>query len=305
MFRSAEAELIKAAAMGGKVAIVDDDAAGVLNRAHPLKLKLQVSLCLESTEDPKKPPFISGLDFMPDGRLVTVDSKNMECVIMNGQLQRQGTPYHFQSNPKDVVCLSRFDIAVTVSNDVCLLSVSPNNLICMARVISTSAKLSSICQIFSSTMVVSAVNDTCPVRMIRMDGVQSDFAHVEFPGKKYTLGESKSTYVPSKNSLILTDRLAHTVYIYDTMKGTSKAVTNKKLKEPCGACVGPDDTVLVCSRLTNSIVHLTVEGDFLGTYPLDMTFPRTVCMSADGTKLAVSNNTKVGRVLQMYTLFER
>ncbi|KAH3870581.1 hypothetical protein DPMN_033769 [Dreissena polymorpha] len=100
------------------------------------------------------------------------------------------------------------------------------------------------------------------------------------------------TYVQSKNTLVLTDKLAHTVYMYDTVKATSRAVTNENIQEPRGACPEPGDTVLVCSMRKNSIVHLTIDGKILGTYPVDIKLPFSICVSKDGTRLSVSNGTE-------------
>ncbi|KAH3810146.1 hypothetical protein DPMN_138532 [Dreissena polymorpha] len=76
----------------------------------------------------------------------------------------------------------------------------------------------------SVSHVVSTYDDPRPVSMLSVDGVESDFDHVIFPQKIYKGDESICTYVQSMNTLVLTDRWAHTVYMYDTLKGTSRAV---------------------------------------------------------------------------------
>ncbi|KAH3707272.1 hypothetical protein DPMN_066673 [Dreissena polymorpha] len=77
---------------------------------------------------------------------------------------------------------------------------------------------------------------------------------------------------------MLTDRFANTVYLLETVKGTSRAVTHENIQVPLGACVGPGDTVLACSMSNHSIVHLSVDGVILGTYPVDMWYPFTICV---------------------------
>ncbi|KAH3815873.1 hypothetical protein DPMN_144407 [Dreissena polymorpha] len=191
-------------------------------------------------------PLLTGLDFLPDGRLVAVDYKNLKCIMMNDRLQIQGTPYKFNTNPSDVVCLSQCELAVTTnSKKVCLLSVSSDNVISLTRQINTSTDVFSICCMTPTHMVVSTYDDPRTVRMINQTGVESDFDRVLFNKKTYKFEESKCTYVPSKKTLVLTDRDAHTVYMFDTVKGTSRAVTNDNIQKPKGACVGPGDTVLV------------------------------------------------------------
>ncbi|KAH3797562.1 hypothetical protein DPMN_151145 [Dreissena polymorpha] len=139
--------------------------------------------------------------------------------------------------------------------------------------------------------------------MISVGWVESDFDHsLTFPSKTYKLDESTCTYIQSKNTLVLTDRYAHTVFMFDTVNGTSRAVTNQNIQEPRGCCVGPGDTVLVCSENKNSIVHMTNNGNILGTYPVDMKFPGTICVSKDGTRLVVSNSAVGTRKLHLYKI---
>ncbi|KAH3801516.1 hypothetical protein DPMN_155169 [Dreissena polymorpha] len=274
------------------------------SQPRPVTLELLVSVDLPKTGDDKKEPLLSGLDFLPDGRLVAVDNNNMKCIILNEQLQRLGTPYKFKGSPICVVCVSHDTLCVTISGqEVCLLSVSTDNTISLTREINTTSMFFSICCMSPSNMVVSTYDDPRPLRMISVDGVESDFDHfLTFPMKKYEVDESRCTYVQSKNTLVLTDRLAHTVYLYDTLNRTSRAVTNENIQEPRGACPGPGDTVLVCSKDKHSIVHLTINGKILGTYPVDMKGPYSICMSKDGTRLVVSNNCKGVKKLQLYKI---
>ncbi|KAH3803643.1 hypothetical protein DPMN_131909 [Dreissena polymorpha] len=271
----------------------------------PVNLELLVSVDLHKTGDDKEEPLLSGLDFLPDGRLVAVDNYNWKCIILNERLQRLGTPYKFKDHPNGVVCVSHDTLCVTGGGEkvVCLLSVSTDNTITLTREIKTSSQFDSICCMSPSNMVVSTYDDPRPARMISVDGVESDFDHfLTFPKKKYKVGEIKCTYVQSKNTLVLTDQLAHTVYMYDTVNGTSRAVTNENIQNPLGACVGPDDTVLVCSGNKDSIVHLTIHGKILCTYPLEMKTTYSICVSKDGTSLAVSNCRNGFKKIHLYKL---
>ncbi|KAH3870595.1 hypothetical protein DPMN_033783 [Dreissena polymorpha] len=152
-------------------------------------------------------------------------------------------------------------------------------------------------------MVVSTFDDPRPARMLSVDGVENDFDNLTFPVTTYTIDESMCTYVQSKNTLVLADRNAHTVYMFDTVKGAYTAVTNENIQEPRCCCVGPGDTVLVCSMNKKSIVHLSVDdGDIVGTYPVDMTLPYSICVSNEGTRLAVSNCAGGLKQLQLYKI---
>ncbi|KAH3804154.1 uncharacterized protein LOC127836239 [Dreissena polymorpha] len=273
------------------------------SQSRPVTLKLLMSVELSKTGDHEKEPFLSGLDFLPDGRLVVVDMKNKKCMLLTERLQRQGTPYTFKSHPRCVVCLSPSEIAVTLNvNTICLLSINVNNVISLHKEITTSSNIFSICCKSPTNMVVSTCDEHRHARIISVDGVESDLDLVLFPLKTYKSDQSKCTYVQSKNTLVLTERFADTVYMYDTVKGTSRAVTDRNIQQPRGACVGPGDTVLVCSTANNSIVHLSVDVEVLGTYPVDMWYPYSICASEDGTRLAVSNSAAGAKKLQLYMI---
>ncbi|XP_052260664.1 uncharacterized protein LOC127864815 isoform X2 [Dreissena polymorpha] len=269
----------------------------------PVTLELLVSVDLKQYQYDGKEPLLTGLDFLPDGRLVSVDNMNWKCIIMDDRLKRQGTPYTFNTNPFDVVCLSHNELAVTMNDKtIRLLSVSPGSDIGMTRTIQTSTDVFSICCMTPTDMVVSTHNDTDQVRKITQSGVVSYFDHGLVPNKRYKIDESKCTYVISKNTLVFTDWLANSVYMNDCAKGTSKVVTDENIQQPRGACVGPGDTVLVCSGATSSIVHLTVDGIMLGTYPVDMRWPYSLCLNKEESRLAVSNNAAGMKRLMVYKL---
>ncbi|XP_052214869.1 uncharacterized protein LOC127833573 isoform X2 [Dreissena polymorpha] len=273
------------------------------SQSMPVTLELLVSVKLPKAKDDEKEPFLTGLDFLPDGRLVVVDNKNYTFIILNERLQKLGTPYKFKTPPKDVVYLPINELAVTCREIVCFLSVSSDNVTVLTREINTSFYVHSIDYMSPSNMVVSTYDDPRPVRMISVDGVESEFYNVKFPeDKTYKKDQSMCMYVQSLNMLVLTDRFANTVHIYDTVKGTSRAVTDENIQQPRGACVGPGDTVLVCSTNKNSIVHLSSDGNILGTYPVDMTYPLSICVSKNGTRLAVSNSFIGKTKLQLYKI---
>ncbi|KAH3797678.1 hypothetical protein DPMN_151263 [Dreissena polymorpha] len=183
------------------------------------------------------------------------------------------------------------------------LSESTHNIIRPTREIRTSSNFYSVCCMSPSHMVVGTYDDPRPARMLSVDGVEADFDHfLTFTMKTYKVDESMCTYVRSNNTLVLTDRYAHTVYIYDTAKGTSREVTNENIQEPRGSCVGPGDSVLVCSMRKDSIAHLTIDGKILGTYPVDMKFANNICVSKDGNRLAVSNSARGNTKLQLYNI---
>ena len=58
-------------------------------------------------------PFVTGLDFVSDGRVVAVDNYNRKCIVLNASLVRLGAGYQFQNIPLDVTCFNGDKLAVT------------------------------------------------------------------------------------------------------------------------------------------------------------------------------------------------
>ncbi|KAH3804928.1 hypothetical protein DPMN_133221 [Dreissena polymorpha] len=282
---------------------VDNGSCAASATSPQLKMELLLSTDLQKTGDEDQDPFLTGLDFLPDGKLVAINNRNMKCIIMDNRLQRLGTPYKFKSNPDDVACISQNKVAVTMSNKtICFLTVSPKYFISLTRHINSSSYVDSICMMNKSTMLGSCYHDVRPARMISIDGTESDFVKVVYEPKTYNIGGNKCTFVASKNTLVMTDRFAHTIFFFDVGTGVARIITNTTIQEPRGVCVGLGDTVLVSSMGTHSIVQLNVKGDLLSVYPVDIKNPFNLCTSTDGTRLAITNGGVRLKQLCLYTI---
>ena len=110
------------------------------------------------------------------------------------------------------------------------------------------------------------------------------------PDKTYELGYSRCTYVEPHKTVVFTDRHAHTVYLSNIENGRCHIVHSDKIRQPLGACPGIDGTVFVCSAGHGTVVQLTTQGTVLASHDVSMAVPWAVCLSRDGTRLAVSNN---------------
>jgi DNA-binding beta-propeller fold protein YncE len=162
-------------------------------------------------------------------------------------------------------------------------------------------KYFSICLKDDRQFVVGTYDEPRPVRIVSLTGEERDFG-VNFPYKKYTGGSSFSTYIKSSDKVVITDRDEHTVYIYDIKTGARIVVKDDQIHEPCGAAVGPSDTILVCSFKTNTIVQISQRGQILSSYKLNMTYPWTVCVSRDKSFLVVANNSPGNRKMQKFKI---
>ncbi|XP_052784438.1 uncharacterized protein LOC128220197 [Mya arenaria] len=275
---------------------------------RPVSLELLKTMELVKTADDQEEPFVTGLDFLPDGRIVAVDQYNCKCFILSDTLKSFDTFYKFQTYPRDVTSYSDNNIAVTVSSGdirtICLLTVGSDNTFTLMKTLTTSTKYFSICPLNHRTFVVETNNDPRPARMVDVDGKESDFDNVKFPGKTYKFEESKCTYIQSRGTLVLTDRHAHTVHMYNTVSGTSNEVKGDRIRAPKRACVGPDDSVFVCSQNTNSIIQISPDGDILASCDVDMKYPYAVAVSRDGSRMAVTNNVSDVRQLKLFKIIQ-
>jgi len=81
---------------------------------RPAKMTLVKWLDLVKTDGDERLPFVTGLDFMSDGRIAAVDAHNKKCFIMNAELQRQGSAFRYECYPYDVSCYKESALAVTL-----------------------------------------------------------------------------------------------------------------------------------------------------------------------------------------------
>ncbi|XP_045202221.2 E3 ubiquitin-protein ligase TRIM71-like [Mercenaria mercenaria] len=267
-----------------------------------VKLTKITSIDLKQTGDDVKEPLFSGLDFLPDGRLVAVDNKNMKCLIYNEKFEKVGS-FQLSYMPRSVATVSEDEVAITSGGKykIDFLRVSKSNDITFIRTCKVSTKYDSICLKDEGHFVTGTVDDTRSVRIVSLSGEEKDFS-TSLPNKDCSLPAFVCDYIRNSDKLILTDRLEHTVYIYDVATNTRVVVKNDQIKEPRGVAVGPSDCILVCSNKTNSIVQLSQTGRILSSYTLDMKLPYRVCVSKDQSIIAVTNRSTNKPKLQLFKL---
>ncbi|XP_053404870.1 uncharacterized protein LOC128558727 [Mercenaria mercenaria] len=267
-----------------------------------VKLTMITSIDLKQTGDDVGEPLYTGLDFLPDGRLIAVDNQNEICLIYNEKLEKVGS-YQLSYNPLSVVVVSEEEVAITSGAEfqIDFLRVSKSNEITLIRTCKVTTQYDSICMKDQRHFVVGTIDDTRPVRIVSLSGEEKDFS-INFPNKKYPIDTSVCTYIRYSDKVVLTDRNEHTVYIYDIKSNTRVVVKDDQIKNPCGVAVGPSDCLLVCSKGTNSIVQISQTGRVLSSYKLDMYYPRSVCVSKDKSVLAVSNSAVGQRSLKTFKI---
>ncbi|XP_045202616.2 uncharacterized protein LOC123556085 [Mercenaria mercenaria] len=267
-----------------------------------VKLTKITSIKLKKTGDDVKEPFYTGLDFLPDGRLVTVDNQNKKCLIYNEKPQKIGS-FQLSYQPQSIVAISKEEVAITSGDcyTIDFLRVSKSNEITLIRTCKVKTRYESICLKDERNFVIGTVDETTPVRIVSMSGEEKYFS-VSFPNKKYSLRDSACSYIRNTEKMILTDRYEHTIYIYDVATNTRVDVKDDQIKEPRGVAVGPSDCILVCSKDTHSVVQISQTGRILSSFKIDMVYPFRVCVSKDQSILAVTNSCKGKMKLQLFKL---
>ncbi|XP_060598011.1 uncharacterized protein LOC132751791 [Ruditapes philippinarum] len=254
---------------------------------------------LKKTEDDIDDPLYSGIDFLPDGRLMAVDNTNEKCLVYNEKLEKVGS-YQLSYKPLSVVVVSEEEVAITSAN-IEFLHVSKCNEIRSSRTCKVKTKYDSICLKDDRQFVVGTYDEPRPVRIVSLTGEERDF-DVNFPDKTYPIGSSASIYIKSSDKVVITDRYEHTVYIFDIKTDTKFVVKDDQIQQPCGAAVGPSDTILVCCPTTDTIVQISQTGQILSSYKLDMTYPFRVCVSRDKSFLVVTNNCVGNMKMQKFKI---
>ncbi|XP_060577126.1 uncharacterized protein LOC132734409 [Ruditapes philippinarum] len=274
-----------------------------VNGVNKVKILTQVSsFDLKKTDDDIEEPFITGLDFLPDGRLVAVDNNNMKLIVYDEKLEVLGS-YQLSYGPLAVVSVSEDEVAITSGDKymIDLLRVGKANEISSRRKYRVTTKYDSICLKDNSQFVVGTFDYQIPVEIISLAG-EPDALSINFPNKAYQADTSVCTYIQNINKLVLTDIYKHTIYIYDIKTNTRVVVKDDHIQTPCGVAVGPSDTILVCSYGTDSIVQISQTGQILSSHKIDMKYPYRVCVSLDKAFLVVTNSCSGNPKMQKFKM---
>ncbi|XP_060605536.1 uncharacterized protein LOC132758031 [Ruditapes philippinarum] len=279
------------------------EAAGIITPVDKaIKITPVCCVDLKQSKDDEGEPFYTGIDFLPDGRLVVVDNTNKKCLVYNEKLEKLGS-YQLSYKPLSIVAISDEAVMITSGNALRLdiLRVNKSNQIILNRTKMVTTKYDSICVNDEGNFVGGTYDYSRPVRIISLTGNEKDI-NANFPKKIYPIETSACTYDRNTEKLILTDKYEHTLYIYDTKTNTRVVVKDDKIQEPRGVTVGPFDTIFVCSKNTHSIVQISQTGRIVSSHKTDMEYPRTICISRDKSFLVVSNACNGKRKLQKLQL---
>jgi DNA-binding beta-propeller fold protein YncE len=247
-------------------------------------------------------PLYSGIDHLPDGRLVAVDNFNKKFLVYNEELKKVGS-YKLSYYPLSVVAVSDEEVAITSYYKLDILRVNKSNGITLYRTYKLKKRYGSISLKDDEHFVCGTVDHSKPVRIVSFNGKEKDFK-IKFPKKKYPIGDSACTYIRSSDKVVLTDYYENTVYIYDIKTNTRVVVRDDQIQGPLGVAVGPYDTILVCCMGNHAVVQISQTGQILSLYKPDMEYPTRVCVSHDKSFLIITNaKTDKRKLLKLKILY--
>ena len=265
----------------------------------PMELSLTTSVNLKATVDAKE-PFYSGIDVFADGRIIVVDNYNRKCNIMDCQLSVLSQT-QLKIAPLDVAVFTRTNVAISHDRAISLYTLNGDNTLSLTRTLQTKASYFSLCALDNDTLVGSTYDCNRPAKRVALTGEEKDF-DLPFPIKTYKVEENNTTYIPSLDILVVTDKEAHKCYLWNVKEKTSIVVEDDRMKEPVGVCVTSSGVIYVCSSDNHSIVQISPTGKVLGSFRLTTPWPYSVAMSRDDKQLLVFNSTVEQKKLQLFKL---
>jgi len=168
------------------------------------------------------------------------------------------------------------------------MSVDGKSSITLMKTLQTSTEVWSICPYDVTRFIVGTVDDRRHVRMIGLNGQESDIHSLTFPDKTYSASFCHCTYLPSDGVVAVTDWNEDTVQLYQLGPGTSRTVQDDRIQLPEGVC-GAQGRVFVASVGTNTVVEMTVQGEIVKCHDVGMDDPWTNSVTQDGGHMVVAN----------------
>ncbi|KAL4216766.1 hypothetical protein ACF0H5_024489 [Mactra antiquata] len=283
---------------------IDSEDFQVTLRLHTASsIELITSIDLRQEWGEEEEPAYSGIEILPDSRLVAIDNYNHKCLIYDVNLKLKNSYKLPYNNPCCVAAISDDEVVVTSGGNCRLdfLNVSKTNEIKMKRTCKVNAKYISISLMDDEKCVISTYDNDEHFRIVSMTGVEDDF-NVQFPSKTYKPGTNFCTYIRGRNKVVNCDTDEDKIYIYGIESGESVVVKDNLIKSPRGVAVGPYDHLFVCSADTHSLVEMSPGRLVLSSHQIDMNFPVSVAISKDKKLLAVSNLAIGAKKLSLYKI---
>lgn len=245
-------------------------------------------------------PLYSGLDYLPDGRLIAIDNWNKKLLVLSEKFVVLGS-YKFEIYPLCIVVISEDEVAVTAGDVkmIIVLQISVTNKISQVRNFKINLPCKSICMIDDGHFLVGTYRATKPACIVSLAGETEDL-NINFPRKKYEFKAHFCTFLRDSNKFVLSQRYENMVTIYDIATRENVMVKDDKIKDPCGVAAGPFDCIFLCSRLTQSIVQISPDGCIITSFKIDNSWPYMICFSKNKSTLAISNNAKGKKSLQVF-----
>lgn len=263
----------------------------------PVKLKFMVSLEIEREVDDTKEPSYQNVEFLPDGRLVLFDAHNPKLKIMDESFQTL-TVYRFNDLREHLFVLSNDELIVT-GPEVEFLNVSETNVVTVAKAVTPRyfhySLRDTICLVNETQFTVFRYRTGEVVTIIARTGEENDWRSLVEQLKR----EASFVYVRSGDKIVLAEVRRNSVLLYD-YKQKLMPKCEVECLTPTDICVGPHNCFYVCSKGAGAVIQMTPSGRVIASHKLEMKCPRSLCISKNGTRLAIASKTK----LRMYEIVQ-
>lgn len=263
----------------------------------PVKLKFMASLEVEQEVDDTKEPSYQNMEFLPDGRLVLLDAHNPKVKIMDESFQTLNV-YRFNDLRKHLFVLST-DELIVAGPEMEFLNVNETNVFTVAKAVTPGyfhySLKDTICLVNETKFTVFKYRTVEVVTTIARTGDENDWRSLVEQLKR----EASFVYVRSGDKIVLAEVRRNSVFLFDYKQKLMPKCDVESLN-PTDICVGPHDCFYVCSKGAGGVIQLTSSGRVIASHKLQMKCPRSLCISKDGTRLALASKAK----LQMYEIVQ-
>ncbi|XP_060570957.1 uncharacterized protein LOC132729253 [Ruditapes philippinarum] len=264
------------------------------NKKLNFKVNTTVNISKLYAED--KHLLYTNMEFLKDGRLLAIECHHKDMLIFDEKLKCVNS-HRFHSTPFCLVLLSQTEIAVSQAGRIEFYFISRDNTVILLRILNTSYNCRWLRVLDEDNFAASYLNETC-LKKISHIGKESDIV-CETPLKQFSDSDFQFTFIANTEKVVTCNQDDNSVCIYDIVKNTVVTVKDKTILSPSCMAVGPLDSILVCSSVGNTIVHISPAGTIVGAYDLGLVSPLTCCISSDMKKIAVTSGKNGEQVLNV------
>ena len=180
-----------------------------------------------------------------------MDNYNGKCVVMDKHMSILGKNV-LQMKHVDIAVITDNMVAISHDTTISLHAVNKGNTI-KIRSLQTKFRYFSLQFIHDDTLVASTLDCDSPKKLVTLTGEERDF-DLPFPSVSYALQKRWCTFIPSLETLVISDSDANECYLWNVKDKVKIVVNDYQIKAPRLVCSTNSGIIYVCSEGTKSIV---------------------------------------------------